>query len=49
MCAEDFLNRGWIVPSESNYSPPVISVQKEDETVQLCYDYQTLNAKVHPD
>ena len=36
---EDLLNRGWIVPSESDYSSPVVAVCKKDGTLRLCCDY----------
>lgn len=49
MCLEDLLNRGWIVPSESNYALPVISVQKKSETLQSRYHYRVLNANIHAD
>lgn len=41
-------NRDWIVPSESNYSLPVVVVYKKDGALRLCCDYRALNAKMYP-
>ena len=44
-CLEDFLNKGWITKSSSNYSSPVIAVRKKDGSLRLRCDYRALNNK----
>lgn len=46
---QDLLNRGWITPSRSPYSSPVVCVCKKDGTLCLCCDYRELNGKSVPD
>lgn len=46
---QDLLNRGWIIPSQSPYSSPVVCVQKKDGSLHLCCDYRELNCKSTPD
>ena len=46
---EDLLNRGWITHSQSNYSSPVVCVQKKDGSLWLCVDYHQLNKHTIPD
>lgn len=46
---QDLLNRGWITPSRSPYSSPVVCVRKKDGTLRLCCDYRELNRKSVPD
>lgn len=42
------LNRGWITPSRSSYSSPVVCVRKKDGSLCLCCDYRGLNGKSVP-
>lgn len=46
---QDLLNRGWITPSRSPYSSPVVCVRKKDGSLRLCCDYRELNRKSVPD
>lgn len=46
---QDLLNRGWITPSQSPYSSPVVCVHKKDGSLHLCCDYRELNCKSVPD
>ena len=46
---QDLLNKGWIIPSHSPYSSPVVCVRKKDGTLRLCCDYRQLNHKSIPD
>ena len=46
---EDFLNKKWIVHSNSLYSSPVVAVRKKYGTSRLCCDYRKLNSKNMPD
>ena len=46
---EDLLNKSWIRDSESPYSSLVVLVQEKHSTLQLCVDYQKLNAKIIPE
>ena len=45
----DLLNRGWIVPPESNYSSLVVAVRKKDGNLRLCCYYRALNVMTYPD
>eukprot|EP00064_Thunnus_orientalis_P003299 superscaffoldBa00000264_g3308 len=36
---QDLLNKGWITPSMSPYSSPVVCVRKKDGSLRLCCDY----------
>src|SRR5256885_3135 len=40
---DDLLNKGFIWPSVSFYSAPVLFVHKKEGTLRLCVDYQALN------
>ena len=40
----EFLDNGWIVPSESPYSAGLVLARKKDGTLRLCWDYRRLNA-----
>jgi len=40
---QDLLNKGWITPSRSPYSSPVVCVRKKDGTLRLCCDFRELN------
>ena len=45
----DLLLNGWIQPSESPYSSPIVCVRKKDGSMRLCIDYRALNQKTIPD
>ncbi|PJE77626.1 hypothetical protein CI610_03449 [invertebrate metagenome] len=40
---DDMLDRGYITPSFSPYSSPIVLVEKKDTTTRLCVDYRRLN------
>ena len=42
---EDLKRRGWIRPSRSSYSSPMVCVRKKDGSLRLCIDYRQLNGK----
>lgn len=42
---EDLLQKGFIVPSTSPYSAPVLFVKKSDGSLRLCVDYRLLNMR----
>ena len=50
---KDYVNKllmnGWIQPSDSPYSSPMVCVRKKDGTMRLCIDYRALNQKTIPD
>ncbi|XP_024114536.1 uncharacterized protein LOC112136845 [Oryzias melastigma] len=46
---QDLLNKGWITPSRSPYSSPVVCVRKKDGSLRLCCDFRELNRKSIPD
>ncbi len=46
---QDLLRRGWITPSRSPYSSPVVCVRKKDGGLRLCVDFRELNRKSVPD
>jgi len=46
---EDLLNRGWIRPSRSSYSSPIVCVRKKDGDLRLCVDFRALNQKTFTD
>ena len=46
---QDLLNKGWITPSRSPYSSPVVCVRKKDGSLRLCCDFRELNRKSVPD
>ena len=40
----DYLARGFIRPSTSPWSSPILLVKKKDGTMRMCTDYRGLNA-----
>ena len=46
---KDLLHRGWIQPSSSPYSSPILFVQKEDGSLRMCVDYRALNQQTVKD
>jgi len=40
---DELLQKGFIRPSVSPWSPPVLFVKKKDGTLTLCFDYRELN------
>lgn len=46
---EDLKRRGWIRPSKSSYSSPMVCVRKKDSSLRLCIDYRLLNSKCAKD
>ena len=46
---QDLLNKGWITPSRSPYSSPVVCVRKKDGSLRLCCDFREPNCKSVPD
>eukprot|EP00745_Piridium_sociabile_P019220 TRINITY_DN29067_c0_g1_i2.p1 TRINITY_DN29067_c0_g1~~TRINITY_DN29067_c0_g1_i2.p1 ORF type:complete len:1086 (+),score=245.99 TRINITY_DN29067_c0_g1_i2:620-3877(+) len=42
---QDLKRRGWIRPSRSSYSSPMVCVRKKDGSLRLCIDYRQLNQK----
>lgn len=46
---EDLPNRGWIVPSESNYYSPAVALHKKDSALRSYCGSQVLNAKYYLD
>nr|KAG5711896.1 hypothetical protein BaRGS_026337 [Batillaria attramentaria] len=42
---EDLKRRGWIQPSKSSYSSPMVCVRKRDQSLRLCIDYRLVNQK----
>ena len=46
---DDLLRRGWIRPSRSSYSSPMVCVRKKDGSLRLCIDYRQLNNKTWKD
>lgn len=47
--SQDLLNKGWITPSRSPYSSPMVCVPKKNGSLRLCCDYRGLNSKSVPD
>ena len=43
------LAKGWIKPSVSPYSSPVLFVQKKTGKLQMCKDFRALNANTKLD
>ncbi|GBG80077.1 hypothetical protein CBR_g30444 [Chara braunii] len=42
---DDLLEKGWIRPSSSPYSAPVLFVRKKNKDLRLCIDYRKFNAQ----
>ncbi|GBG68783.1 hypothetical protein CBR_g3323 [Chara braunii] len=42
---DDLLEKGWIWPSSSSYSAPILFVRKKNKELRLCIDYRKLNAQ----
>jgi len=42
---DDLKRRGWVRPSRSAYSSPMVCVRKKDGSLRLCIDYRQLNQK----
>lgn len=42
----EWLSKGIISNSNSNYASPIVMVKKKDETLRLCVDYRKLNKKI---
>jgi hypothetical protein len=41
---QEFLDKGYILPSSSPWGCPALFVKKKDGSLRLCVDYQPLNA-----
>lgn len=41
---EDYLEKGWIRPSTSEFGAPILFVRKQDGSLRMCIDYRALNA-----
>jgi len=40
---QELTNKGFIRPSMSSWSPPVLFVKKKDRSLRMCIDYRQLN------
>jgi hypothetical protein len=40
---QDSIAKGWIRPSKSPYSAPILSIRKKEGTMRMCVDYRKLN------
>jgi hypothetical protein len=41
---EDYLSKGWIRPSTSEFGAPILFVRKKDGQLRMCIDFRALNA-----
>ena len=52
-CAEEMVShliqKGWVRPSHSPYSSPILFVQKKDTSLRMCVDYRALNKQTIKD
>jgi len=46
---DDMLQKGWITPSDSPWSSPVLFVKKKNGKLRLCVDYRMLNSVTKSD
>ncbi|GFX89896.1 hypothetical protein TNCV_1535431 [Trichonephila clavipes] len=46
---EEWLNKGIIRPSSSEYASPIVMVKKKDGSSRMCIDYRNLNQKLVKD
>ena len=46
---KDLLNKNFIRRSTSSYSSPVACVEKQDQSLRLCFDYREVNKKSQVD
>lgn len=46
---QELLDKGVIVPSESDYASPIVLVRKKSGALRMCVDYRLLNAKCRKD
>jgi hypothetical protein len=40
---EDFLKKGYILPSVSPWGAPILFVKKKDDTLRLCIEFKQMN------
>jgi hypothetical protein len=40
---DEYLRKGWLVPSRSPYSSPILFVQKKNGSLRLCCDFRQIN------
>ena len=41
---QEYLDKGWIRPSTSQFGAPILFVRKKDGSLRMCIDYRALNA-----
>ena len=46
---DDYLAKGFIQPSTSPYSAPILFTWKKDRTLRMCVDYRSLNKMTKKD
>ena len=46
---QELLDKGVIVPSQSDYASPIVLVRKKSGALRMCVDYRLLNAKCRKD